>query len=234
MRLPSGTRPTKYFLGCALAIGACSGLGASKARWNYFFSPPAVRVAKDLRVASIAFAYFRGEEPPYELPVAEGLLDRELRRCAAGDDDCTFGRTLLRTATSEWRGLVKAAPTERPPSPVLSTISQKPPSFSLAEGHPPLVTIVELRDANGHQSSLVSVMTHQVEGDDDHHGYAEWLLTSDGKVADFAEYYFDVAGVEFLTPAVLVLMGMMLSAAIASFCRLLAGAIREVLTDAWR
>jgi hypothetical protein len=187
----------------ALLLGAGSGLMVSKAQWNYFLRPSSTAARKSMEVDSVSFIAVGGSRTSPTLDEQRELLDGQIRQCATSDEDCSFGRVLLRTGTRSWEGLVG------PSSPsaelaVEEALTLRASPFSLALG-PTLGMVAHVHEGLS-QFTIVGLESSDL-ANDDHHGYAEWLIKEPAQLEDFVVYYFDIAGLEFATPLRLAGLG---------------------------
>lgn len=193
-----------------LTFGIAVGLGTSKSLWNYWWVPPTVHVDYAARPTEIAFFWVWPSLEVKPLADRNELLSDELRRCLGGhQEECTSGRALFQTRNVELttlptitairvRGALDSA--RRLSRTAFLRVEQQGTGF------------VTIYDLHGEQLTLITFNTAELH--DDTRGHAEILLGGSGErtsLVDFVSYYFDVAGIEFATPRVLVLIGILLA-----------------------
>jgi hypothetical protein len=189
-----------------VCAGAAGGLLASKVLWNYYWTIPTVSL--------------EGLEPKAAVMVSNGdgwrVMPREHRdralasdgqRCSRKGEVCTYGRPLRRwdaDALTKLPVLESDDALERLASArALCPVDfLRPSGLGVGAG-----MIVDLGDG------MTLVAFHTGELRDDTYGYVEVLFQGRGTSTvrkGVASYYFDMAGLEFLTPPVLVCLGVLL------------------------
>lgn len=198
------------FLPAFVGIGA--GLTASKILWNYVWSPPTVKVSKAAQPEALAL--FQKEKEVKILSDADrnDALAVHLRNCQGGGY-CTFGRFLAATGNDEWF----AAPTlpETEVRSILESMIAESPASFLGAGQRG-IGVVATYVGDGERRTIVAFETRELWNDT--YGYAEGLFRHSGpdvELLDSIYYFFDIAGIEFATPKVLVAMGVGLAYIVA-------------------
>ncbi len=206
---------TSVWILVPLTVGVAAGLGASKSLWDYWWVPPAVYIDPAAHPRAIAFF---SRWPSLEVkPIADRneVLGSQLTRCSGGQtEECTYGRVLLQTRNVEWIALPVIA--DSSVHTAFNAAQRLSPAAFVREGQNG-TGVVAIYDLHGETLTLVAFNTAELH--DDTHGYAEMLLRGSGgdiTLSDSISYYYDVAGIEFATPRVLVLLGIILAFAVAA------------------
>lgn len=193
-----------------LTFGIAVGLVASKSLWNYWWVQPIVHIDHAARPTEIAFFWVWPSLEVKPLSDRNELLSNELRRCSGGhQEECTSGRALFQTRNVELATLPTI--TAIRVRDALDSARRLSRTAFLSDGQQG-TGFVTIYDLHGEQLTLITFNTAELH--DDTRGHAEILLGGSGERAslvDFASYYFDVAGIEFATPRVLVLLGILLA-----------------------
>ena len=191
-----------------LVVGVAAGLTMSKCLWGYFVSPPTVTISPSCHPA--AAAMFRAQ-PAVELlsrQERDEMLQSQFERCRHGDE-CTYGRTLLATGGKVW--LDTRLEDEGTVRQVVADARNTPPAPFFVPTQRGVGAVATYSCPGGSVSLL---LFHTYELHDDTHGYFEALFQkadSEYLSKAVAHYYFDVAGIESATPAVLSVIGMVLA-----------------------
>lgn len=166
--------------------------------WGYADEPPRIDVG-DARLVALSFVRLPGAGAPATLQRAEMIGAMTPERCTRNEpSDCTLGRSLW-TKLRETSGIARLP--EVPDSLAAIAVAEKTGRlFTGSGGRCGTTLVAELSLTDGKTGWLVG---HQsCELFDDRHRYSEVLMV-DGGVRQAVAYSFDVAGVEFATPAVL-------------------------------
>lgn len=188
---------------CPLVIGSAVGLSTSKILWNYWWSPPTVHINHEAQPTAITFFKIWSLLKMEPLASRNEILKNELKRCAGEQQDgCTFGRALLQTSDVEWTTLPMVTATSV--HDILNS-AYKLPNTSLMRDGQQGTGVIATYDLQGKPLIFISFETAELR--DDTHGHVEVLLGGTNEqttLLDFASYYYDIAGIEFATPRVLV------------------------------
>jgi hypothetical protein len=207
---PSRKKCIAFWVLVPLICGIAFGLGASKSLWGFWWVQPTVQI--DPASCPKEFTFF-SIWPSLEVkPLAtrNELVFDELRRCLKGfPEECTDGRALLHTPNVDWNTLPNI--TVSSVQDALDSARKLSSSEFLRDGQKGNGFVIKY-DLNGQSLTLVTFNTSELHNDT--HGYVEVLIAGHKERAsllDFAYYYYDVAGIEFATPGVLVVVGIVLS-----------------------
>jgi len=196
-----------------LTFGIAVGLVASKSLWDYWWVPPTVHIDHAARPTEIAFFWVWPSLEVKPLADRNELLSNELRSCSGGHQEaCTSGRALFRPRNIELTTLPTI--TAIRVRGALDSARRLSRTTFLSDGQRG-TGFVTIYDLHGEQLTLITFNTAELH--DDTRGHAEILLGGSGErvsLVDFTSYYFDVAGMEFATPCVLVLLGILLAFAV--------------------
>ncbi len=191
---------------CPLVIGTVIGLSASKLLWNYWWTLPTIHINHEAQPTAIAFFKIWPLLKVEPLASRNEILKNEFKRCAQEQQkECTFGRTLLQTSDVEWTTLPMIKTTSV--HSALNSAYRLSETSLLRDGQQG-TGIITIYDLQGKPLTLISFETAELH--DDTHGHIEILLSGPSQqtsLLDFASYYYDVAGIEFATPRVLVFLG---------------------------
>jgi hypothetical protein len=186
-------------------MGGFLGLLVSKVLWNYALSPPSVELPSGS--APQAFGLYRVGAAPTVVAKQNrvGELKHEFRRCRTGDE-CTYGRTLSALGIGKLEALPELPAHEASDAIAIARRLSSVEFFRQGSGGVGIVVAFE----NHH--TFVGFQTNELAHDT--HGYVECVLDNRAdasRLESEVSYYFDVAGIEFATPGVLVVLGALLA-----------------------
>lgn len=183
-------------LAACLLAGLLLGLFTSKLLWGYFVYPQGIDLAQfagsPMRLGSYEID---GSVVVHDTATRARKIDSELVHCK-GQHTCSVGSLLRHYGIQASTGL------EQPSSFEVSTALKKALQDS------PVEFFREGAKGSGLYLRLdggASLLTfHSKELSDDHYGYLEVGLNASAPGGVYSYHYLDVAGMEFLTPLMLV------------------------------
>jgi hypothetical protein len=192
----------------ALMLGAAVGLLASKQMWNYYWVIPVVSLGSELEPKAAAMVITGEGWQVLSKEERDRSLESELLRCSKEGEVCTFGRPLRRWG-AETLATLPVLDADDALELLASARSVAPVGFlgpaGSGKGGGIVLTL-------GSDTTLAAFHTGELH--DDTYGYVEVLFQGRGATTvrkAAATYLFDLAGLEFLTPPVLVGLGMVLA-----------------------
>ena len=177
-----------------VSFGAALGAEASRALWNYAWSPPRVDVGE--AGSPVAFAIFSvdGHLGVLSRIERDATLQRELYRCDTGGN-CTYGRPLTRWGLDELSSLPLASSEQIRRALKVAAADQPAEAARALPVERGAVVVFD------RAFTLLAAETGEIA--DDRFMYRELLVESEEglpRAVAEARYYFDVAGIEFATP----------------------------------
>ena len=190
-----------------LLLGALLGVFASRGLWGYFWSVPAIQLPELSNMEAASFFYAK---PFVEVVPSEersSHIEGGIRVCQITVEDCNSSRIIDRLGGRRLEDLPPVSSQE-----VVDTVG-------LARALSPIAFFRHDQKGYGlvvrfsHNVWLVTFHTEELPSDQgkgfssDSHGYVELLVDRGApspRVLESASYFFDVTGLEFLTPPVLV------------------------------
>lgn len=189
------------------AVGAASGIVASKLLWGYFLAPPTAQPPPGVQPMALSVVWLRPEIVVRSHDERDSLIRTELDACRRGSEDCQHGRILQATGAERWLEVVGLGE-ERVARDLANAYSFHPAPFFLRGGHGTAV----VAEYGGGKCRGVIVTFNSEELHADTHGFVEVVMEDCGPKYSATLrasnlYYYDVAGIEFATPAFLAVTG---------------------------
>ena len=205
----SGSKKSHHFLRWVVFLvlfGAISGPFVSKLLWGYWWNAPIVRIPENRGLEAVSLFYVN---PTLEVASPDdrnSVIESHLRGCEIPRGDCNAGRILSKLGGRALEAL--------PPLPDQDVFG----IVKIAHAVSPVNFFGPDKTGGGFairfSGNIWLITFSSSELSNDTHGYVELLLdnsTAAPIAMENAWYYYDVAGVEFLSPPVLVIGGITVS-----------------------
>jgi hypothetical protein len=185
-----------FFL--SIAFGTIVGLAISRVTWGYFLWPDRLATRTTSVPAEISVFRMEGDQPKLVDDGAHSeFLQIEMGYCER-DSYCSVGSVLRQLGGESLLKLPRSP--EKDLTDSLKTVKASVNVGFIRSGSYREGVLIRFRDGD----RLLALLSTELSND--HYGYLEAILPPSGtrRAVDYRYFYFDIAGLEILTPAVLV------------------------------